>query len=66
MSVILHLATTVLFFGAAVQSYRAARIYNKAKSELQDLYKEGKDHIAKISHTANTEALKWILKNSTE
>jgi len=66
MSIILHLATTVLFFGAAVHSFKSAKVYNQARDELQGLYKEGKDHIAKISHTANAEALKWILKNSTE
>ena len=63
-STLLHAGAFLIFFAAAVHSYRQGEKFRRAKAELDGLYEEGKRHIERISHEGNNEVLKWIYRNA--
>lgn len=64
VSAILHGGAFLIFFAAALYSFRQGNAFRKAKAEIDKLYAEGKEHISKLAHEGNKELLKWVMRNA--
>ena len=65
-SALLHCGAFLIFFAAAVHSFRQGKAFRKSAAEFDRQMKASAEHVQKLAHNANNEALKWILRNATD